>query len=119
MSRQHASFQNPFRGLAESAVTSNIVDTRLAFDVTLSYRTTSGVTSVHTYQISNGDGLRNTQAIPETSWSDWTNFGTTVITNQPSFVTTFDPPLGYRWARVLRDLSLGSIEIFMNLQYRE
>ena len=119
MSRQHASFQNPFRGLAESATTSNVIDTRLTFDVTLSWRTTSGTTSTTTYQLSNGDGLRNTQAIPETSWSDWTVFGNTGVSGQPSLVTTLDPPLGYRWARILRENSGASFEVFMNLQFRD
>ncbi len=118
MSR-YAAFQNPFLRLAESAVTSNLVDTRYAFDVTLSWRTTSGTTSITTYQISNGDGLKNTSSIPETSWSDWTVLGTIGITGQPSLVTTLDPPLGYRWARILRENSGASLEIFMNLQYRD
>ena len=113
----HASYLDPFRGKDVSAVTSAIIDTRAAFDLTLSWRTTSGVSSVNTYQISNASGFN--MLIPETTWSDWTVFGDGVIpANQPSGVSTFEPPLGYRFARVLKELSGASFEINVNILYR-
>ncbi len=109
--------QDPFRGLAVSALTSNVMDTRGAFDITLSWRTTSGNTSINTYQISNASGFN--MLIPETTWSDWTNFGDQVIpATQPSGVTTFEPPLGYRFARIQAEQSGASFEINVNILYR-
>ncbi len=113
----HASYQDPFRGLAVSAVTSNLIDTRAAFDVSLSWRTTSGSSSVNTYQISNASGFN--MSIPETTWSDWTVFGDgSIPATQPSGVSTFEPPLGYRFARILKELSGASFEINVNILYR-
>ena len=109
-------FYQPFIGLAESAVTSTIIDTRLAFDVTVSFNTTSGTTSAHTYQISNdAAGVPASGTPAEASWSHWTVFGDVTWA---SGSTTFDPPLGYAWARVLRDVSNGSFDIDIHVLYR-
>jgi hypothetical protein len=119
MSRVYNIFVNPFQGLAESITTSNVVDTRFAFDITLSWRTTSGVTSVLTYQTSN-DNTNLHGTITEATWSDWTVIGTT---GGFSGSSTLDPPLGYGWARILREVppasaSSASFAIDMNVLYR-
>lgn len=109
-------FRNPYNGLAESVATSLVVDTRDCFDLTVSWRTISGATSRVTYQISNDHGFDS--ALSEHMWSNWTVFGTIGV---GSGATTFDPPLGYRWARTIRQInptSQTSLEIQIAKQYR-
>ena len=106
------SWVDPFSGVAESALTSNVVSTRFAFDLTVSHFTTSGVTSWMTWEISNASAEHfRGETIPEAAWSGWTSFGSYSVPHPTSKATTFDPPLGYRWARVLRTASGASHSI--------
>ena len=115
MGRVHDEFQDPFAGVAVSVTTSNIIDTRYVFDLTLSIISTSGGTSTHTWQLSNdGSNLRGTAVPPEASWSHWTILGET----DASEVSTLDPPLGYAWARVIREASGGSYDLQVHKLYR-
>jgi hypothetical protein len=113
---------DPFSGLDESVVTSNVISTRFAFDLTLSRWTNSGTTSQLTYWISNASGnvhhsvhgsgvTPSTLAIPEVAWSQWTGFGHADASSEAS---TLDPPLGYRWARITRLGSGATFEIALN-----
>lgn len=113
---------DPFSQLDESAITSNIVSTRFAFDLTLSRWTYSGTTSHLTYWVSNASGnvhhsvhgsgvTPSTMAIPEQAWSEWTGFA---YADASSIASTLDPPLGYRWARITRQGSGASYNIEMN-----
>ena len=43
---------DPYAGLAASIVTSNVLDATDAFDISLSWHTASGTSSVFTYQVS-------------------------------------------------------------------
>jgi hypothetical protein len=107
-----AQYINPYQDLAASIVTSNLIDTRDAFDLTLSWRTASGTSSVLSYQISNASqNPAFGESIPEASWSHYTLFGLLGI---PSTSTFFEPPLGFRWARCLRTVSGGSYVIEIN-----
>jgi hypothetical protein len=101
MSRNVWTYENAFQGLAESTITSNVLDLRDAFDFTISYRTTAGSVSTFTYQFSNGS---NKATLPEEGWSDWT---THVVNSGASF---FQPPLGFAYARILRAASTASLE---------
>jgi hypothetical protein len=104
---------DPFSGVAVSALTSNVVSTRLAFDLTVSYFTVSGTTSTLTWEISNStiNDVFHGGTIPEASWSQWTSFGSYAQPHVSSKATTFDPPLGYRWARILREGSGATFNI--------
>lgn len=106
--------QDPFAGLASTATRSNIVDSRSAFDLSLSFRTTSGTTSYWTYQISN-DTARADRSIAENSWSDWTAIGD--ITRPSSGVSLLSPPLGFRYHRIIRS-SGASWQFYINVQER-
>jgi hypothetical protein len=92
--------ENPFRGLAESVLTSNPLDCRDAFDISLSFQTTSGTSSVFTYMVSNYSGVPDN--IPATSWSHWT------LVIPPSGVSVMEPPLSYRYAAIKRPASGAS-----------
>jgi hypothetical protein len=116
---------DPFNGLDESVLTSNVVSTRFAFDLTVSHYTTSGTTSWMTWEISNASGIPHhstsasgvtpaTLGVPEDAWSQWTSFGSYALPHATSKATTFDPPLGYRWARVQRSNSGASHQIWVN-----
>ena len=108
MARTVHAYENPFRGVAESAITSNVIDLRDAFDWSFSYYTTSGTVSAHTLQLSNAFDIEN---IAEATWSTWTQFGKTGL---GSVATTKFPPLGVRFARFLRSASGASISIDVN-----
>jgi hypothetical protein len=108
MARTVPAFINPFAGIAESAKTSNVLDLRDAFDWSLSYYTISGTVSQHTLQLSNAAEL---ETIPEASWSNWTKFGTTALL---SVATVLFPPLGVRFARIVRKGSTASLVINVN-----
>ena len=108
MARTVPAHTNPFKGIAESALTSGVIDLRDAFDWSFSYYTTSGTVSQHTLQLSNADDVEN---IPEASWSNWTKFGTTALL---SVATIKFPPLGVRFARILRKGSTASLVININ-----
>jgi hypothetical protein len=110
---------NPFSNLSESVVTSNAFFTGAAFNLTLSYRTDSGVTSTLTWQISDdegdahdethGSGLTpSTCGIAEASWSHYTSFGSVEQLSETFPTKTLSVPLGYRWARILRENSGAS-----------
>lgn len=108
MARTVPAFSDPFANKAESAITSDILDLRDAFDWSFSYYTTSGTVSAHTLQLSNAYDI---ESIAEASWSNWTQFGKTGL---GSFATTKFPPLGVRFARFLRSASGASITINVN-----
>lgn len=76
-----------------SATTSEVIDCRDAFDLSISAWTSAGTTSTLTYQASNYTGVISD--IPEGSWSNWTAFA-------PSAATILAPILGVRWARLLK-----------------
>lgn len=94
--------QDPYAGLAASVVTSHVLDFRDAFDASLSWYTTSGTSSVFTYQASNSSA--GIESIPAASWSDWTFVVPT------SGASVKELPLGYRWGRVLRTVSGASFQ---------
>jgi hypothetical protein len=106
------SYIDPFSGVAVSTTTSNVISTRYAYDLTVSYFTTSGVTSTLTWEISNSSmNPFIGETIPEGSWSQWTSFGSYAVPHATSKATTFDPPLGYRWARIVREASGATFAI--------
>ena len=108
MARTVQSYTDPFRDVAESAKTSGVIDLSDAFDWSYSYYTTGGTTSLHTLQLSNAPDIEN---IPEASWSAWTHFGKTGL---GSLATVKFPPLGVRYARILRTASTASLTIHVN-----
>lgn len=99
------SYQDPFEGVAESGITSNVIDLRDVHDWTLSWYTTSGATSSHTIQLSNASntGL-DSGDIPEAAWSNWTEYAGSWLSR------TITPPLGVRWGRILREASGASVQ---------
>ena len=108
MARTVHSYTDPFRDVAESGKTSAVIDLSDAFDWSLSYYTTDGTVSLHTLQLSNAPDIEN---IPEASWSAWTHFGKTGL---GSLATIKFPPLGLRYARILRIASGASLTININ-----
>ena len=108
MARTVPAYTDPFSGVAESGKTSNVLDLRDAFDWSFSYYTTGGTVSLHTLQLSNAADPEN---IAEASWSAWTHFGKTGL---GSLATIKFPPLGVRFARVLRVASGASLVINVN-----
>ena len=114
---------DPFSGLDESVITSNVVSTRFAMDVTASFYTTSGKTDELKWWVSNASGNMHTgvqssgftpsiSGIPEASWSHWTSFGH--IAAAVSGASFIDPPLGFRFARITRTPSGGSFVVQIN-----
>lgn len=99
---------NPYDGLAESVITSNVVDLRDAFDFTVSYHTTAGSSATWQWQNSNHSVI---DSIPEASWSVFT-------VQRPSATTLLQPPLGARFARSLRSVSDASWVLNANKQVR-
>ena len=94
--------ENPYSGLAESVVTSKVIDVRDAFDLSVSLWTSAGTASPITYQVSNWTGrIGQDGNPPEATYSDWTNF-------TPSATTVLAPLLGAAYARILRTPSLAS-----------
>ena len=91
----------PYDGLAESAVTSNVIDLRDAFDFNISTWTSAGTASAITLQVSDWTGDGRLGAVPEASWSNYTSF-------TPSGATAHPHLLGPAYARVLRTPSLAS-----------
>lgn len=79
-----------------SNTTSEVIDVRDAFDYTISAATSAGTTSVFTVQLSNWTGRALIDGDPpEATYSDWTSVA-------PSAATVIHPPLGVRYARVLK-----------------
>ena len=72
MSRTYSVYINPYKGLASSIVTSNVINMQDAFDWSYSWRTTSGTTSRVTVELSNANSI---DSIQEKQWSEWTAFG--------------------------------------------
>ena len=99
---------DPFRNLAASIVTSDVIDLRDAFDWSFSYYTTDGTVSAHTLQLSNA---LDPDSIPDASWSVWTQFGKTGLLSN---ATIKFPPLGVRFARIRRTGSGASITVDIN-----
>lgn len=88
-----------------SAQTSEVIDCRDAFDLTVSLYTSAGTTSTFTYQVSNWTGqlgISTSGSIPEASWSNWTNF-------TPSGATVLVPILGVRYARLLKGSAVTAV----------
>jgi hypothetical protein len=108
MARTVPAFTNPFSNLAESVKTSGVIELRDAFDWSYSYYTISGTVSLHTLQLSNAFDV---ESIPEASWSVWTQFGKTGL---GSHATIKFPPLGVRFARIIRSTSGASVTININ-----
>ena len=110
-------YVNPFQGVAESAVTSNTIDTRYAFDIGCSFYTASGTTNEHYWWISNdlapythSDGAHT---VTEATWSRFTTFAD--VDAAVSGASFFDPPLGFRWARITRETSRASVTVYVNI----
>jgi hypothetical protein len=99
MSRVYSVHINPYKGLADSVITSNPFHLMDAFDWSYSWYTTSGATSRTTLELSNS-GADDSADIPEASWSRWTVFGHTKPPG--SGASTEFPPLGVRWGRFRR-----------------
>lgn len=115
MSRNAWLYRDPYEGLAASVVTSHILDTRDAFDQSISWYTTAGSTSTFTVQLSNhsariGIGSEGS-AIAEASWSNFT-------TVTPSGSSFMQPPLGFRYLRILRTVSGASLVFNTQKQIR-
>lgn len=100
---------DPFANLAESTVTSNHIDLRDAFDFRLSWRTTSGSVSTFTYQVNNQAGGLFGNDLTEAGWQD----AFSVAVSASSFTA---PPLGVRWARIVRTVSGASLTFEGNKQ---
>jgi len=111
MARTVDVFVDPYTGLAESIITSNVVDLRDAFDLSVSWYTTAGAASVVTLQISNADLI---ESIAEASWSNFTRFAQNAPL-PPSQASTLFPALGVRYMRFLRKVaSAASVQINLN-----
>jgi hypothetical protein len=117
MSRIYSVPINPYKGLADSVVTSNVFHLMDAFDWSYSWYTTSGATSRVTLQLSNS-AADDSAGIPEASWSRWTVFGHTA--KPASGASIGFPPLGVRYGRFLRWASANTarITIDVNKQVR-
>ena len=98
-------YENPF-DTEGTGFTSKVLDCRDAYEHTLSFRTVAGSRSTVTLQLSNAAG-GVPLSIAEATWSNWTVMGTVVI---GSATTTLDPPLGYRFMRLIRSDSSQTIE---------
>ena len=96
--------EDPFDGVAVSDLTSSIFDLRDIMDWSLSWYTTSGVTSAHTLQVSNNSAEATTDVV-EASFVNDQAFGT----GSPDIFTGVPVPV--RWARILRDASNGSVSV--------
>jgi hypothetical protein len=113
-------YQNPYDGLAASVVTSHIIDTRDAFDMSLTAYIASGTSSLFTYQVSNnsaGGVPSSLSGIPEASWSNWTLY--VAPSGNSSFASCLELPISYRWGRIVRTVSGASFVIEVNKQIRE
>ena len=101
---------DPYDGLAASIVTSHVIDTRAADRFTLSVRTSSGTSSVLSYEVSNSTlGIGDIDA---NSWSHVTLFGLV------SGKTVLQPIVGAAWARVIRTVSNASYILEAHIQER-
>ncbi len=103
MARTFWSSSDPFNGVAVSAVTSDVIDVRDAFDIMISWRTTSGATSRCTLQMYVADA-GTPAAFTEGRWSNWTKFGETTST-PASLSSLIIPPLGIGHIRFLRQVA--------------
>ena len=112
MGRTYSVYIDPYKGLASSVVTSNVINLSDAFDWSYSWRTTSGTTSRVTVELSNANSK---DSILEKQWSRWTAFGHAVPPT-PSGSSTEFPPLGVRYVRFIRwaSYTTGTIAIDVN-----
>lgn len=92
---------DPYEGLAASIVTSNVIDARGVYDLTLSVRTISGTSSVLSVELSNST-YETISDIPEASWSHYTHIGLV------SGKSVYALPDGVRYQRIRRTVSGGS-----------
>jgi len=116
MSRTYSVPLRPYKGVAESGVTSRVFHLLDAFDWSYSWYTTSGATSRVTLELSNSPvGPHDTASIPEASWSLWTVFGHTPPPT-PSGASIEFPPLGVRYGRFRRWVSGASVTVDANKQ---
>ncbi len=103
MARTFWNSSDPFAGVTVSGVTSGVIDVRDAFDIMISWRTTSGATSRCTLQMYVADaGVP--AAFVEGRWSNWTQFGENAP-NPPSVSSLVIPPLGIGHLRFLRQVA--------------
>ncbi len=88
--------------LSFSGLTSVVVDTRDAFDVSYSIYTSAGTSTGLNYQVSNWTGrLLIDGDPPDTTWSTWTSF-------TPSASTSIHPVLGMKYGRWFKDGATGT-----------
>lgn len=111
-------YRDPFDRLAASVVTSNVLDTRDAYDVSATCYIASGTSSLWTYQVSNNSNTLSTlSSIPEAAWSNWTVY--VAPSGNSSFASCLELPISYRFARIIRTVSGASMVIEWNKQIRE
>lgn len=108
---------NPYQGLAASVVTSNVLDTKDAFDVSATCYIASGTSSLWTYQVSNASVENPADTIAEAAWSNWTLY--VAPSGNSSFASCVELPISYRYARFLRTVSGASFVIDWAKQIRE
>ena len=91
--------------LVFSGLTSPVIDTRDAFDISYSIYTSAGTSTGFNYQVSNWTGRIGIHGDPpEASWSIWTSF-------TPSLATDIHPVLGPRYARFVKDGATGTFVV--------
>ena len=91
--------------VAFSGLTSVVIDTRDAFDISYSIYTSAGTSTGFNYQVSNWTGRIGLHGNPpEASWSIWTSF-------TPSLATDVHPVLGPRYARWFKDGATGTFVV--------
>lgn len=81
---------------ASSGFTSSIIDTRDAFDISLSFNTSAGTSNNMSIQVSNWTGSTTLHGTPpEQQWSTFTTF-------LPSAATDVHPVIGARYMRIVK-----------------
>lgn len=113
MATQRIPVDDPYRGLAASVVTSNVIDLRDAIYWSWSWRTTSGTTSQHTLQLSNTsiDVASDMSGAPEAGWMSYATFGTAA----PAIAFG---SAGAAWGRIVRTPSGASVVVELNKMIR-
>ena len=111
-------YVDPYSGLAASVITSNVLDCRDAFDISVTVHITSGTSSDFTYQVSNLSVKPQAGvAAHELAWSNWTRY--VAPSGNSSSASCLEVPLAYNWARILRTTSGASMQINWVKQIRE
>ena len=94
-----------------SGLTSRVVDTRDAFDISYSLYTSAGTSTGFNYQVSNWTGRLGEGNPPEITWSTWTTF-------TPSVATDFHPVMGPKYARWFKDGATGTFVVAYNKEVK-